>query len=131
MDQLFDDMTIILKKKKTSLNMAAQKRKGNVESVKKPTFAKNKNNLNNRVLDENTDAASHNNVSLSLSNIIKKARTTVGLSQKDLAKRINEKPSIIIEYENGKAIPNPSILGKMERHLKVRLRGKNIGKAFV
>lgn len=31
------------------------------------------------------------------------------------------------EYETGRAIPNPQILGKMERVLGVKLRGKNIG----
>jgi len=35
---------------------------------------------------------------------------------------INEKPQIINEYENGKAIPNPQILGKMSRILGVQLK---------
>jgi hypothetical protein len=46
-----------------------------------------------------------------------------GLSQKELAQKINEKPSIIQAYESGTAIPNPQILGKLERALKVKLRG--------
>jgi putative transcription factor len=29
--------------------------------------------------------------------------------------KINEKPNIIMEYEQGKAIPNNQILGKIER----------------
>lgn len=45
------------------------------------------------------------------------------MSQKDLAQKVNEKPSIIQEYESGKAIPNPGILGKLERALGVKLRG--------
>ena len=126
MDQLFDEMTIILKGKQ-SKDINIQKRKGNVETLKKQTFTPNKNNLNNRKLDECTEATSHSNVSLSLSNIIKRARTSQNLSQKQLAQRINEKLAVIIDYESGKAIPNPNILGKMERHLKVKLRGKNIG----
>lgn len=40
---------------------------------------------------------------------------------------INEKPHIINEYEAGKAIPNNQILGKLERALGVKLRGKDIG----
>ena len=50
------------------------------------------------------------------------------LSQKDLAQKVNEKPSVIQDYESGKAIPNPQILGKLERVLGVKLRGQDIGK---
>ena len=49
------------------------------------------------------------------------------LAQKDLAQKVNEKPSVIQDYEAGKAIPNPQILGKLERALGVKLRGANIG----
>ena len=49
------------------------------------------------------------------------------MTQKDLAVRINEKPSVIQEYESGKAIPHAQILSKMERVLGVKLRGKDIG----
>lgn len=45
------------------------------------------------------------------------------MSQKDLAQKVNEKPSVIQDYESGKAIPSPQILGKLERTLKVKLRG--------
>ena len=52
------------------------------------------------------------------------ARGELKLSQKDLAQKVNEKPSVIQDYESGKAIPNPQILGKLERALQVKLRGK-------
>ena len=42
--------------------------------------------------------------------------------------QINEKPQVVNEYEQGKAIPNQQIIGKMERTLGVKLRGK--GKMF-
>ena len=45
------------------------------------------------------------------------------LSQKDVAQKVNEKPSVIQDYESGKAIPNPQILSKLERVLGVKLRG--------
>lgn len=32
------------------------------------------------------------------------------------------------DYESGKAIPNPQILGKLERILKVKLRGELVFK---
>ena len=50
------------------------------------------------------------------------------LSQKDLAQKVNEKPSVIQDYESSKAIPNPQILAKLERVLGVKLRGQDIGK---
>lgn len=51
------------------------------------------------------------------------ARLELKLTQKDVAQKINEKPSVIQDYEGGKAIPNPQILGKLERILGVKLRG--------
>ncbi|KAJ1974340.1 multiprotein-bridging factor 1 [Dimargaris xerosporica] len=59
---------------------------------------------------------------------IQSARQEKKLTQKELAQKINEKPTVIGEYETGKAIPNPKILGKLERALGVKLRGKDIGK---
>jgi len=55
---------------------------------------------------------------------IQTARMELKLSQKDVAAKINEKPSILQDYESSKAIPNPQILGKLERVLGVKLRGK-------
>lgn len=72
------------------------------------------------------------------------------MSQGELAKAVNQKPGVIQEcapallrsslthelksktaashrYENMKATPNPQLLGQMERVLKVKLRGANIG----
>jgi hypothetical protein len=40
---------------------------------------------------------------------------------------VNEKPSVIQEYETGKAIPNPQVLSKLSRVLGVTLK-KNPGK---
>ena len=51
------------------------------------------------------------------------ARLELKLSQKDVAQKINEKPSVLQDYESGKAIPNPQILAKLERALGVKLRG--------
>ncbi len=45
------------------------------------------------------------------------------LSQKDVAQKINEKPSVLQDYEAGRAIPNAQILSKLERVLGVKLRG--------
>lgn len=41
-----------------------------------------------------------------------------------LLQQINEKPSVINEYESGKAIPNPQVLSKMSKVLGVQLSAK-------
>ena len=45
------------------------------------------------------------------------------LSQDQVAQKINEKASVVRDYEAGKATPSPQILGKLERLLGVKLRG--------
>lgn len=52
------------------------------------------------------------------------------MSQKELATKINEKPQIITDYEAGRGIPNNIIIGKIERVLGIKLRGKDRGKAL-
>jgi putative transcription factor len=49
------------------------------------------------------------------------------MTQVQLAQQICEKQQVINEYEQGKVIPNQQILGKLERALGVKLRGKDIG----
>lgn len=42
-------------------------------------------------------------------------------------KKINEKPQVITDYEAGRGIPNQMILGKIERAIGIKLRGKDKG----
>jgi DNA-binding XRE family transcriptional regulator len=60
----------------------------------------------------------------SLLQAIQAARTKSGLSQSDVARSLNQKVSVIQDYESGKAIPDQKILAKLERVLGVKLRGK-------
>ena len=60
--------------------------------------------------------------------MIMQARTAKKMTQAQLAQAINEKPQTVQEYEQGKAIPNNQILGKMERALGVKLRGSGAPK---
>jgi ribosome-binding protein aMBF1 (putative translation factor) len=57
---------------------------------------------------------------------IQDARSHKEWSQKELAQKVNEKPSVIQDYESSKAIPNAQILGKLERALGVKLRGEQL-----
>ena len=55
------------------------------------------------------------------------ARAAKKWTRKDLAQRINEKETVVADYETCKAIPNQQTLSKMERQLGVKLRGKDVG----
>ena len=60
--------------------------------------------------------------------IIQKHRLLLKMNQKELAQKLNTKPSVIIEYESGKAIiTNNALLSKIERILNVKLQGNDIG----
>ncbi|KAF8275212.1 ylMBF1 [Lactarius quietus] len=79
-------------------------------------------------LDRENEVAPPQKVAPSVGRAIQTGRMDLKLSQKDVAQKVNEKPSVIQDYESGKAIPNPQILSKLERVLGVKLRGIDIGK---
>jgi putative transcription factor len=79
-------------------------------------------------LDRENEVAPPPKVNPSVGKAIQTARMEKQMTQKDLGQKINEKPSVIQDYESGKAIPNPQILTKIERTLGVKLRGSEIGK---
>jgi|TARA_B110000902_G_C13727919_1_gene367768 putative transcription factor len=93
-----------------------------------------KRNTPNKVKDSNTggkkgpsnsldqvnkDEFKLKKVNKDLSSQIKKHRNSKGLTQKDLAQKINVKPSVINDYESGKALPNPSIINKLKKILEI------------
>lgn len=78
-------------------------------------------------LDRENDVAPPPKISPTVGKAIGQARQELKLTQKDLGAKINEKPQVIQEFEQGKAQPNPQVLAKMERALGVKLRGKDIG----
>eukprot|EP00927_Polykrikos_kofoidii_P031133 TRINITY_DN2679_c0_g1_i1.p2 TRINITY_DN2679_c0_g1~~TRINITY_DN2679_c0_g1_i1.p2 ORF type:complete len:164 (-),score=23.61 TRINITY_DN2679_c0_g1_i1:77-508(-) len=76
---------------------------------------------NAKKLDENTDTFKHDTVSHDFKMALQQARLAKKMTQKQLASSINEKDSVINEYESGKAIPNGPIINKLNRALGVRL----------
>ncbi|XP_062162114.1 multiprotein-bridging factor 1c-like [Alnus glutinosa] len=95
-----------------------------VQKIRKADAGSNKKvapAVNARNLDE---AASLDRVSSNVRQAIQKARLEKKMSQADQAKQINERPQVVQEYENGKAVPNQAVLTKMEKVLGVKLRGK-------
>ncbi|KAL9443512.1 hypothetical protein AB3S75_016803 [Citrus x aurantiifolia] len=91
-----------------------------VQTVKKFDAGSNKKNagavVNMRKLDEGTEPDTPRQ--------IQRARLGKRMSQPDLAKQINQRPQVVPEYENGKAVANKTVLAKMEKALGVKLRGK-------
>jgi len=78
-------------------------------------------------IDEDAEQLSVPTVSRDQARAIQQGRTAKGLTQKELATRLNITATQLAEYEQGKAIPNNQVLGKLERTLGVKLRGKDIG----
>ncbi|CAH1271525.1 EDF1 [Branchiostoma lanceolatum] len=109
---------------------AAMRRGEDIETTKKFSAAQNKQHSASKdtaKLDRETEELHHEKVTLDLSRLIQQARQDKKMTQKDLATKINEKPQVVNEYESGKAIPNQQVIGKIERALGVKLRGKDRG----
>ena len=60
-------------------------------------------------------------MNVNIQNAIKQARLNIKMSQKDLAQKLNVKVDVIIDYENGKAIPNNEFISKIEKILITKL----------
>eukprot|EP00178_Gracilaria_changii_P008709 TRINITY_DN2616_c1_g1_i1.p1 TRINITY_DN2616_c1_g1~~TRINITY_DN2616_c1_g1_i1.p1 ORF type:complete len:160 (-),score=28.60 TRINITY_DN2616_c1_g1_i1:99-545(-) len=80
--------------------------------------------------DEREDVSyKRDTVDVDISIRIQQARLDKKMTQKELATAINEKATVITDYENGNAVPNPQVISKLERALGVKLRpGKGKGK---
>jgi putative transcription factor len=83
--------------------------------------------INRRRLDAETEPQALPLVQRSVAQLIAQQRQQLGLSQRELAIKINEQQQLVADYELGRAPPSQAVLGKLERALKIRLRGKAIG----
>jgi putative transcription factor len=100
------------------------RRQGKDIEVEKRRSATNKVSgvpANAKKLDEETEVFRHDHVSHDFRIALQKARQAKGLTQQQLATLINEKITVINEYESGKAIPQGPIIQKMNRALGVVL----------
>jgi len=136
-DSDWDTVTVLRKKSqkasqlKTEQAVNQARRSGqSVETNQKYGASQNKQHattLNTAKLDRETEELKHDKITQDVGKLIQQGRQGKGWTQKDLATRINEKPQIVQEYEQGKAVPNQNILGKIERAIGLRLRGKEKG----
>ena len=60
----------------------------------------------------------------SIQKAIQQARLACKMSQKELATKLQVQPSIITDYENGKAVPNNLFISKLEKALNTKPRAK-------
>jgi putative transcription factor len=74
-------------------------------------------------IDEEPDKLAPKTVGPKVGRAIQTARVAKGLTQAQLAQKINQKATVVNELEQGKALFNNQILGNLERHLGVKLRG--------
>ncbi|XP_015598397.1 endothelial differentiation-related factor 1 homolog [Cephus cinctus] len=86
---------------------------------------------NTAKLDRETEELKHDKVPLDLGKLIQQGRQNKGMSQKDLATKVNEKAQVINDYEAGRGIPNQMVIGKIERVLGIKLRGKDRGQPLL
>ena len=63
---------------------------------------------------------------LEVGKVIQQGWQNKGLTQKDLAMKINRKPRVTGNYKSGPDIPNNYVLGKIERAIGLKLWGKDI-----
>ena len=84
-----------------------------------------------RALDDDTETTKVKTVSHDVRLEIQRARASKGWTQAQLAQNINERASVVTEYENGKAVPNEGVLVRMEKALGVHLRGALAGQPFI
>ncbi|XP_071949077.1 endothelial differentiation-related factor 1 homolog isoform X2 [Antedon mediterranea] len=137
-DAGWDEVTYLRKKAPKSSHLkssqavnSAMRTGAAVETSKKFTASTNKQHVitkDTAKLDRETEELHHERVSLEVGKLISQGRIEKKMTQKELATKINEKPQVINDYEAGRAIPNNQVLGKIERTLGIKLRGKDKGK---
>ena len=76
--------------------------------------------VNQKKLEEAEDPPKLAAPSVELRKVLQQERMKAQLSQAELAQMCNVKPSVIGDYEAGRGIPTPLMLGKIERALKAK-----------
>jgi len=74
-----------------------------------------------RRLAEDTDVVPIQTIPHEFKVAMQRARTAAEMSQADLARRVNEKQSVINDYESGRAVPNSALISKIEKALNCHL----------
>lgn len=118
---------VVIRKKQTSASK--NRAPGTFQSELKHNSGKNAQHPKDDVRKyDGDDIPKIKKVSTSLKTNLINARQAKGWTQKELAQRVNEKPSVISQYESGQAIPNNGIINKLEKALGSKIRPSKSGK---
>jgi putative transcription factor len=115
MDSDWDKKTVIYNKKLIQKNR--QQTQKTVKTVKTVYTVKS------RQIESNEELYNPPKIEKKISEMIRLARCSKNIKQKELAIRINVPVKTITDYENGNAVPSNMVLGKIEKILSVKLRG--------
>lgn len=96
--------------------------KGDLTSQAKDT-TQEKKQRDRKLDDADGEQKAHARVSHSLARQLQQARVNAGLTQEQLARKVNKTVSTIRDYEKGTAIPSPAITSSLGRALGVSLKG--------
>ncbi|XP_055388911.1 uncharacterized protein LOC129617953 [Condylostylus longicornis] len=103
----------------------ARRRGDQVDTVKKFMGGQNKATKspvpNAAKLDEDTGDYHVDRVSFDFAKALQQARLEKKMTQAQLAQQVNEKASVINDYESGKAIPNGALVSRLNKILGARL----------
>jgi len=118
-----DWKTVTWQKKPNKTLTQQDLRKGRFTTKKK--INNNSSNSHNSQkmykLDESDESQKIKRVPIKVGTMIMQARNKKKLTQKDLAKQLNLPARIIINYENGTAIPNGIYKRKIENALEIKI----------
>lgn len=121
MDEIWNTHTLLVNK-----NLIKENKKKALKE--NGTVIKKLNPSNNYKFDEHQENFTHNKVTKKISDLIKEGRCKKGMKQKDLAGKLNIPTKTIVLYENGSIIPDNNLMGKIERVLNIKIRGKFLKK---
>lgn len=115
---------VVLCKSNAEIRKSQKKRNGvqpgqNVE--KRYGGGQNQQTSVGRIDDNYDDVKAPNKVSSLLKTQIRNGRTAKGWTQKKFAQECNLTLNVVKDYENGKVVPNHSVLNKMRRVLGCKL----------
>ena len=114
-DSMWDEVTILRKKNQHKVDKIKAHRDGKTETLCK---TKGMDEIHkNRKLDETSEAQKHNLVPIETSKVLMAKRCQLKITQDQLAKSLNIKKHVIMEYETGKAILNKQLLSKIKKKL--------------
>ena len=115
------DWDVIYTRGNKELNKKKEKEK---ETKKSNTIIK-ENKLEKKINEGNLK---HDKVKLDISKQIQQKRLEMGMTQKDLANKLNVRASVIVDYENSKAIFNKGFIRRIEQILNCQLLSLSFSK---